>query len=131
MEIISLSINLEHIGDIIDKNLMELANKKIKRQLQFSREGAADLEEFHRIVIDNFKLGVQHFFVWRREVGSANVWTRKQKFARSEMAAAESHMARLREGRLESMETSSPPPRYPARPETHPFTHMRNSIPGA
>jgi phosphate:Na+ symporter len=25
MEIISFSINLEHIGDIIDKNLMELA----------------------------------------------------------------------------------------------------------
>lgn len=26
MEILSLSINLEHIGDIIDKNLMELAS---------------------------------------------------------------------------------------------------------
>ena len=36
MEIMALSINLEHIGDILDKNLMELANKKIKHQLQFS-----------------------------------------------------------------------------------------------
>ena len=35
MEIISFSINLEHIGDIIDKNLMELAQKKIKRKLAF------------------------------------------------------------------------------------------------
>jgi phosphate:Na+ symporter len=33
MEIISFSINLEHIGDIIDKNLMELAIKKIKHKL--------------------------------------------------------------------------------------------------
>ena len=36
MEILSLAINLEHIGDIIDKNLMELASKKIKKHLQFS-----------------------------------------------------------------------------------------------
>src|SRR5581483_8548217 len=33
MEIISFTINLEHIGDIIDKNLSELAAKKIKRKL--------------------------------------------------------------------------------------------------
>jgi Na+/Pi-cotransporter len=44
MEIMSAAINLEHIGDIIDKNLMELAQKKIKKQLAFSPEGAADLE---------------------------------------------------------------------------------------
>jgi Na+/phosphate symporter len=30
-EIISFVINLEHIGDIIDKNLSEVAAKKIKR----------------------------------------------------------------------------------------------------
>ena len=43
MEIISFAINLEHIGDIIDKNLSELAAKKIKRKLQFStrRRGRA------------------------------------------------------------------------------------------
>jgi len=31
---------LEHVGDIIDKNLMELAAKKIKRKVVFSKEGA-------------------------------------------------------------------------------------------
>ena len=36
MEIVSFTINLEHIGDIIDKNLCELAAKKIKRRYQFS-----------------------------------------------------------------------------------------------
>src|SRR5258706_423326 len=36
MEIIAFDINLEHIGDIIDKNLMELAGKKIKNKLKFS-----------------------------------------------------------------------------------------------
>jgi phosphate uptake regulator len=61
MEIMALSINLEHIGDIIDKNLMELANKKIKHQLQFSREGAQELEAFHRLIIDNLKLSFTVF----------------------------------------------------------------------
>jgi phosphate:Na+ symporter len=37
MEIISFSINLEHVGDIIDKNLMDLASKKIRRGITFSR----------------------------------------------------------------------------------------------
>jgi phosphate:Na+ symporter len=43
MEIIAFAINLEHIGDIIDKNLMELAAKKIKNRLSFSDEGAQRL----------------------------------------------------------------------------------------
>ena len=53
MEIIAFAINLEHIGDIIDKNLMELAAKKIKNRLHFSNEGAAELQDFHRRVIEN------------------------------------------------------------------------------
>jgi hypothetical protein len=40
-EIISLAINLEHIGDITDKHLLEIAAKKIKCKFEFSKEGAA------------------------------------------------------------------------------------------
>ena len=32
VEILTFTTNLEHIGDIIDKNLMELAAKKIKNR---------------------------------------------------------------------------------------------------
>ncbi len=55
MEIISFTINLEHIGDIIDKNLCELAAKKIKRRLQFSAEGAAELTAFHKRVCESLQ----------------------------------------------------------------------------
>jgi len=61
MEIIAFSINLEHIGDIIDKNLMELAQKKIKRKLAFSKQGAAELEAFHQEVMSNLKLAFSVF----------------------------------------------------------------------
>ena len=60
-EIIAFAINLEHIGDIIDKNLMELANKKIKHKYEFSKEGAADLETFHKRIIENLKLAFSVF----------------------------------------------------------------------
>ena len=106
MEIISFSINLEHIGDIIDKNLMELATKKIKRKLAFSKQGAAELEAFHQEVLGNLKLAFSVFM-------SGDVKTARQLIAEktglraAEFAAAESHLSRLREGRAESIESSS------------------------
>ena len=56
MEIISFTINLEHIGDIIDKNLSELATKKIKRRFQFSPEGADELSAFHKRIMDSLRV---------------------------------------------------------------------------
>jgi phosphate:Na+ symporter len=56
MEIVSFAINLEHIGDIIDKSLCELAVKKSKRQLQFSPEGAEELTSFHRRICESLRV---------------------------------------------------------------------------
>jgi len=106
MEIISFSINLEHVGDIIDKNLMELASKKIKRNLEFSKEGAAELTAFHQEVLDNLKLGFSAFL--SEDVALARkLINEKAQLRAAEFAAAESHLARLRQGRSESIESSS------------------------
>jgi phosphate:Na+ symporter len=51
MEIVSFTINLENIGDIIDKNLCELAAKKIKRRCRFS----AELNGFHKRVCESLQ----------------------------------------------------------------------------
>jgi phosphate:Na+ symporter len=106
MEIISFSINLEHVGDIIDKNLMELAGKKIKRRLNFSREGAAELAAFHQEVLDNLKLAFGVFLSGDVTIARQLI-AEKTKLREREFAAAESHLARLREGRPESIESSS------------------------
>ncbi|HUN53290.1 MAG TPA: Na/Pi cotransporter family protein [Candidatus Sulfotelmatobacter sp.] len=106
MEIISFSINLEHVGDIIDKNLMELAAKKIKRKLQFSKEGAAELLAFHRRVLENLKLAFGIFISGDVKVARKLI-EEKAALRTAELAAADSHLARLREGRPESIETSS------------------------
>jgi phosphate:Na+ symporter len=106
MEIISFSLNLEHVGDIIDKNLMELASKKIRRQIVFSKEGAAELEAFHQEVCDNLKLAFGVLLSGDIKVARQLV-TEKATLRATEFAAAESHFARLREGRPESIESSS------------------------
>jgi phosphate:Na+ symporter len=106
MEIISFSINLEHVGDIIDRNLMELATKKIKRNIVFSRQGAAELEAFHQEVYGNLKLAVSVFMSGDVQIAQQLLGEKSTLRAR-ELAAAESHLARLREGRPESIESSS------------------------
>jgi phosphate:Na+ symporter len=106
MEIISFTINLEHIGDIIDKNLSEVAAKKIRRKLQFSSEGAAELAAFHKRVLDSLKLAFGVFM--SGDVGNARkLIAEKAELRNVELAAAERHLERLREGRPETLETTS------------------------
>jgi phosphate:Na+ symporter len=106
MEIIAFAINLEHIGDIIDKNLSELANKKIKRRFQFSPEGASELSAFHKRIMDSLRIAFGVFM--SGDVNEAR-WLVAEKAAlrNFELAAIERHLDRLREGRLETIETTS------------------------
>jgi phosphate:Na+ symporter len=106
MEIIAFAINLEHIGDIIDKNLMELAAKKIKNRYQFSKDGAGELEVFHERIVNNLKLAFSVFMSGNVRLARSLI-EEKAQLRNAELAAAENHLARLREGRPESIETSS------------------------
>jgi phosphate:Na+ symporter len=106
MEIVSFTINLEHIGDIIDKNLCELAVKKIKRRYQFSAEGAAELTAFHKRVCESLQAAFGIFMTGN--VGAARKLLReKVELRKAELDAADRHFERLREGRPESLETTS------------------------
>lgn len=42
-EVLAFTLNVEHAGDVVDKNLLVLAAKKIRRCLAFSGEGQAEL----------------------------------------------------------------------------------------
>jgi phosphate:Na+ symporter len=106
MEIVSFTINLEHVGDIIDKNLSELAGKRIKRNIQFSAEGAAELIAFHKRVLDGLKLAFSVFMAG--DVGDARkLIAEKTRVRLAEIEAAEHHFERLRAGRPESIESTS------------------------
>jgi phosphate:Na+ symporter len=106
MEIVSFTINLEHIGDIIDKNLCEVAIRKIKRRLQFSPEGAAELTGFHRRTLESLQAAFGIFMTGDVEAARKLLRT-KTELRKAELDAAERHFERLREGRPESLETTS------------------------
>ncbi len=106
IDIITFTTNLEHIGDIIDKNLMELANKKIRNKLRFSDEGFQEISAMHARLMANLKLALNVFVtpdvrLARRLLGE------KIEFRELERTASESHLGRLKSGKIESIETSS------------------------
>ena len=106
MEIVSFAINLEHVGDIIEKNLMELAAKRIKHGLRFSAEGEAEIVGFHGRVLKSLKLALAVFTLSDQK--AADLLLREKAALRAEeLAAAETHFARLREGLPESLATSA------------------------
>jgi phosphate:Na+ symporter len=105
-DIMAFATNLEHVGDIIDKNLMELAAKKLKYQLRFSEQGLGEIESLHRRVQENLKLATSVFVSGDRAL-ARKLLAEKDHFRELEREAAESHHERLKKGQPESIETSS------------------------
>lgn len=105
-EIMSFAINLEHVGDIVDKNLREIAVKKIKRNANFSREGASEIREFYTQVLRSLKLSLSVFVTGDAEAARLLI-QEKSGLRSSERAATANHLLRLREGRSETLETMS------------------------
>jgi phosphate:Na+ symporter len=105
-DIITFTTNLEHIGDIIDKNLMELAGKKIKNKRRFSEDGARELTALHQRVLDNLKLALGVFISGDVRI-ARQLLDEKVAVRDAERTTAENHLARLRDGRIESIDSSS------------------------
>lgn len=106
VEILTFTTNLEHIGDIIDKNLAELAAKKIRKQLSFSPEGLEEIRTFHARVTETMRLSFNVFAT--RDVGLARrLFADKSAMRAAERDATENHFVRLKDGRPETLETSA------------------------
>lgn len=106
VEVLTFTTNLEHVGDIIDKNLMELASKKIKNRYDFSPEGMAELAEIHAQVLENLDLAFNVFM--SNDIRMARrLLEQKTAMRHAEQRASDHHLNRLREGRPETIETSS------------------------
>ena len=97
--------DLENIGDVIDKNLMELALKKIHGRHTFSREGWEEISGFHRRVEQAFERSVSAFTTG--DLGLADQAIKeKDELSDYERVLRRAHIARLNFGRAESIDTS-------------------------
>ena len=106
VEILNFTTNLEHIGDIIDKNLMELASKKIKQHTAFSTDGMAELEAFHGRIVTNLDLAMNVFASGDIEL-ARQLLRQKTQVRELERKYIENHYERIGARRPESIISSS------------------------
>jgi phosphate:Na+ symporter len=105
-DIISFTINMEQIGDIVERVLMDIEDKKINPGREFSEAGMSEIAELHRRLIDNLRLGMSVFL--NGTVRDAQrLLEEKTRFRDLERAYAATHLERLSVNTLPSIETSS------------------------
>ncbi|WP_299129909.1 Na/Pi cotransporter family protein [uncultured Amaricoccus sp.] len=106
LELVLFTTNLEHIGDIIDNGLLRMAVKKQRKALSFSPEGWRDLQDFHAVIAEQMRLALTVFVT--RDCGMARrLVAQKDALRQLEIEATERHIARLRDGLPETIETSA------------------------
>jgi phosphate:Na+ symporter len=105
-EILSFITNLEHAGDIVEKGLMVVAAKRLKRGLAFSTEGQAEIRGMLERLADNVHTAAAVFMTDDARA-ARSLLGEKEVFRDLEARATEAHFARIRAGRVESVETSA------------------------
>ncbi|WP_428485919.1 Na/Pi cotransporter family protein [Rhodopila sp.] len=105
-EILSFVTNMERAGDIVDRNLLGLASKKIKRGLTFSAAGEAELLTMIDRLIANVRAAAS-LFMTADERAARLLAAEKEIFRGMETTATEAHFDRLRSGRIDTAETGA------------------------
>ena len=105
-DIISFTINMEQIGDTVERVLLDIEDKKIRKGRNFSEAGMAEITELHARLIDNLRLGMSVFL--NGNVRDAQrLLEEKVRFRDKERAYAATHLDRLSDMSQQSMDTSA------------------------
>ena len=105
-DIISFTINMEQVGDIIERVLIDIEDKKIRKGVNFSEAGMAEICELHARLTDNLRLGMSVFL--NGNVRDAQkLLEEKARFRDLERAYATTHLSRLSDNTVQSIDTSS------------------------
>jgi len=104
--LLSFANELESAGDIIDKNLIELAKKKIALKVDFSKEGWVELEGYFQKVLENFEIAISAFASQDR-ILALQLLRHKHHINETERELRNRHFRRLHAGLTESFETSA------------------------
>ncbi|MDD0811877.1 Na/Pi cotransporter family protein [Curvibacter sp. RS43] len=105
-DIISFTINMEQIGDIVERVLLDIEDKKIRKGVAFSDAGLAEITELHERLLDNLRLGMSVFLNGKLR-DAQKLLEEKARFRDLERAYANTHLGRLSEQSMPSIETSS------------------------
>jgi phosphate:Na+ symporter len=104
--IISFTINMEQIADIVERIIADIEDRKIKHGREFSAAGLAEITELHARLLDNLKLAMS-VFLHASQQDARRLLEEKARFRELQQHCAASHLARLQENTASSVETSS------------------------
>ncbi len=106
VQVLTFATNLEHVGDIIDKSLMDLAIKKARKGERFSKKGLEEIKSFHEQVLTNMRTA-QTIFLSEDPTLARQLVAEKKTVRKAEIESSEHHFERLRAGLPETIATSS------------------------
>jgi len=98
--------DLESIGDIVDKNILELVKKNLKKGYVFSKEGWLEIMGLHGKVVDCLRISTAYFNS-RDPALEAKLISLYEQIEDMMIDLSEQHVHRLHEGVKESMDTTS------------------------
>ena len=105
-DIVSFTINMEQIGDSIERVLQDLEDKKIRKNRSFSDAGMAELCHLHERLLSNLRLGMSVFLDGHVR-DAQKLLEEKARFRDLEHEYAANHIGRLQDNTAQSIETSS------------------------
>lgn len=105
-EILAFTINLEHAGDVIDRDVLDHAAKRLKRNILLSPEQSDELNATFARLIANLRAAASVFMTG--DLRAARILAaEKQAFRNREAAETDAHFAQIRAGRAEAAESSA------------------------
>lgn len=105
-ELLLRTNDLENIGDIVDKNILELVKKKHKKGYVFSKEGWSEITAFHEKVVECLRVSTA-YFTSRDPALAARLAVLKEQIQDLLIDLSEQHVQRLHRGVKESLDTTS------------------------
>lgn len=105
-DVVSFTINMEQVGDITERILQEIEDKKIRKGRSFSEAGMAEICHLHERLMANLRLGMSVFLDGHVR-DAQRLLEEKARFRDLEHTYAANHIARLQDHTPQSMETSS------------------------
>ena len=106
LEVLTFATNLEQAGDLVDRNLLGVIAKKLKRGIDFSEAGRAELLALIDRLIANVRTAASIFMSGDARAARLLV-DEKAAFREALTQATKGHFDRLRAGRKDSAATSS------------------------
>ena len=95
--ILAAALNLEHAGDILDKGLLSLLAKRMKRRLRFSPAELAEIDGMHEHLLSQLRLAAAVLMGEDLEAARRLV-EEKERFRELERAVTEAQIERLTAG---------------------------------